>query len=186
MCELLLLLHLQHQAYTEVSQCLYFGPYETFAPKWGGHQPGGAMSQVLPDGQETFYLWEQVLIIPLISELKGIWDSAFSVIYFPSLIYSVRRLGKRRTHSAVQREGSKLQVTACPEITAASMSLYVPLNDSICNCVDYFERKCYATYLKYVEEGQKIKQVQTLILLCWVGSAGLTYEGALIHHKEAL
>lgn len=80
------------------------------------------MSQCLSEGQYTFSLWEQVLLIPLISELKGSWDSASSLIYFASLTYSVRRLAKGRTHSAVQREGSKLRVTACPETPAASMS----------------------------------------------------------------
>lgn len=136
-----------------------FWTYETFAPK-AGYQLGGAMSRCLSEGQYTFSLWEQVIIIPLISELEGSWDLAFPLIYFPSLIYSVRRLGKRRIHSAVQREGSKLQVTACPEICAASclLRLDAPLSNSICNCVDYFERKYYATYLKYVEEGWKTKQ----------------------------
>lgn len=52
MCELLLLLHLQRQTHTEVSQCLClcFRPCGTFAPK-AGYQPGGAMSHCLSEGQ---------------------------------------------------------------------------------------------------------------------------------------
>jgi len=60
------------------------------------------MSQCLSEGQCTFSLWEQVLKIPLISELKGNLDVHPVLIYFPSLICSVRRLGKRRTHSAIE------------------------------------------------------------------------------------
>lgn len=79
----------------------------------------GSLSEVQP----TFSLWDQMLVTPLISELKGSWDTASSLIYFYFINLFCKKVGKRRTHSAVQREGSLVTwVTACTEITVASMS----------------------------------------------------------------
>lgn len=62
------------------------------------------------------------------------------------------------THPAVQREGSKLCLFSTTCSLHVSLTLVSPLNDNICYCIDYFEIKCYAIYLKYLEEGQTKKQ----------------------------